>query len=252
MPPRLGNLDLNSFAKLASAINGYKTDQLVLKGVQILELHNEIDDDPADALIPHTMHPAIPAYAILNIMHAPASPWGAFTIGEVRVAGRTGVRPRGFVLRSYCDNGNASKELAARWGYPVAAGSVSLVLRHDRIVGKIVVGGKTALEVELMDRDAISGGDIQYIASMHLARNSEDDKLVLVQVDPEYTFSKAERGKPRVITIDPAAFGATSANLRLMNPIMACFATADMTLPHIRYICNPELPAMQGTTKVAA
>lgn len=37
MPPRLGNLDLNSFAKLASAINGYKTDQLVLKGVQILD-----------------------------------------------------------------------------------------------------------------------------------------------------------------------------------------------------------------------
>ncbi|HVA77706.1 MAG TPA: hypothetical protein VNF27_07405, partial [Candidatus Binataceae bacterium] len=244
MPPRLGNLDLASFAKLAPTINGYKTDQLVLKGVQILELHNEIDDDPADALIPRTMHPAIPAYAILNLMHAPASPWGAFTIGEVRVAGRTGVRPRGFVLRSYCDNEAARKELAARWGYPVAAaGAASLVLRHDRIIGKIAVGAKTVLEVELMDRDAISGGDIQYIASMHLARNSEDGKLVLVQVDPEYTFSKAERGKPRVTALDPAAFGATASNLRLTNPIMASFATADMTLPHLRYICNPEMPA---------
>ncbi len=252
MPPRLGTLDLASFAAHAPTINGYKTDQLVLKGVQILELHNEIDDDPADALIPRTMHPAIPAYAIINVMHAPASPWGPFTIGEVRVAGRTGVRPRGFVLRSYCDNDAARKELAARWGYPVAAGAASLTLRHDRVVGKVAVSGKTVLEAELMDRDAISGGDIQYIASMHLARNSEDGKLVLVQVDPEYTFSKAERGKPRIVTLDPAAFSANDSNLRLMNPIMASFATADMTLPHIRYVCNPELPAMQGTTKVAA
>jgi len=27
---------------------------------------------------------------------------------------------------------------------------------------------------------------------------------------------------------------------------MASFAIADMTLPHLRYICNPEMPAMQG------
>jgi hypothetical protein len=37
-----------------------------------------------------------------------------------------------------------------------------------------------------------------------------------------------------------------------MNPISAYFTTADMTLPKVRYICNPELPALQGTTKVAA
>ncbi len=86
---------------------------------------------------------------------------------------------------------------------------------------------------------------------MHLARNRDDGKLVLVQVDPEFTFSKAERGKPRVILLDNDAFGAGN-NLRLANPISATFTTADVTLPKIRYICNPELPAMQGTTKVAA
>jgi hypothetical protein len=97
----------------------------------------------------------------------------------------------------------------------------------------------------------ISGGDIQYIASMHLARNKDDGKLVLVQVDPEFTFSKAERGKPKILLLDNNAFGA-GANLRLDNPISATFTTADVTLPKLRYVCNPELPAMQGTTKVAA
>ncbi len=251
MPPRFGNLDLKTFANFASTIGGFKTSELVLKGARILEIHNEIDDDPADALIPRTMHPAIPAYAIINVMHAPESPVGPFSIAEVRIAGRTGVRPRGFVLRSYCGSEAARKELSSRWGFPMAPGEVSLTLRHDRVVGKVVAGGVTVLEVELVDRDAISGADIQYIASMHLARNSEDGKLVLVQVDPEYTFSKAERGKPRIVTLDAAAFGA-APHLRLMNPIMASYATADMTLPRLRYICNPELPAMQGTTKIAA
>ncbi len=251
MPPRFGTLDLNAWAKNASTINGYKTEEWKLKGAQILELHFEIDDDPADALIPRTMHPAIPAYTIINVMHAPESPVGPFSIGEVRVAGRTGVRPRGFVLRSFCDSEAARKELAARWGYPVAPGNVSLTLRHDRVVGKVAVNGKTVLHAELIDRDAISGNDIQYIASMHLARSRDDQKLVLVQVDPEYTFSKAERGRPNLVTLDNDAFGAGS-HLRLMNPIMASFAVAEVTLPKIRYICNPELPALQGTTKVAA
>jgi hypothetical protein len=119
------------------------------------------------------------------------------------------------------------------------------------VVAHAGAGGKPVLECELLDRDMISGGDIQYIASMHLARNHDDGKLVLVQVDPDFTFSKAERGKPRVILLDNDAFGA-GANLRLANPISATFTTADVTLPKIRYICNPELPAMQGTTKVAA
>ena len=251
MPPRYGTLDSSKWAKFAATINGYKTDSLVLKDAHILELHIEIDDEPADALIPKTMHPAIPAYAVFNVVSYPESPWGPFALAETRVAGRTGVRPRSFVLSSICNNEEAAKAMASRWGYPTQLGDVKIDLRHDRVVGKASVNGKPVLDCELLDRDAISGADIQYIASMHLARNKDDDKLVLVQVDPEYTFSKAERGKPRVALLDADAFHA-GASLRLANPISACFVVAEATLPKLRYICNPELPALQGTTKVAA
>ena len=54
-----------------------------------------------------------------------------------------------------------------------------------------------------------------------------------------------------LVRADVDAFGA-GAHLRLMNPIMASFAVAEITLPKIRYICNPDLPAMEGTTKLAA
>jgi len=248
--PRFGTLDSASYAS-AATIDGYKTEEWTLKGVQLLEIHHEIDDNPADALVPRAMHPCIPEYAIIDVLHAPDSPAGEFTLASLRIAGRTGVHPRGFMIKAYCSNDKASRELASRWGFPVTTGDVSLVVRHDRVVGKASAGGKTVLEVELIDRDAISGTDVQYIASMHLARNKEDGKLVLVQVDPDYTFHKAERGRQQIRTFDAAAFGVGS-HARFMNPISASFATVDMTLPKIRYVCDPEKPALQGTTKVAA
>ncbi len=121
--------------------------------------------------------------------------------------GRAGVRPRGFVLRSFVDNENARRELAARWGYPVAPGEIHLVQRHDRVQARVTAEGRTLLEFELLDRDPISGADIQYIASMHLARNHQDQKTILVQVDPEYVFARAERG---TAAPDPLRFGCVA------------------------------------------
>jgi hypothetical protein len=251
MPPRLGSLDVAKWAQSVPTIEGYRTEPWTLKGARVLELHMEIVDELADPLIPRTMHPSIPQYATFNVTQYPDSPVGRFSIAEVRIAGRTGVRPRGHVLRSIVDSEAARRELAARWGYPVARGEVSIEQRHDRVVGKATVEGALVLHVEQLDRDAIGGNDVQFVASMHLAKNKEDGKLVLVQVDPEYVFSKCERGRPAVVHLDHHAFRA-DGHLKITNPISASFATCDVTLPKLRYVCDPELPAMQGTTKVAA
>ncbi|MGH7949324.1 MAG: hypothetical protein ACREQF_08880 [Candidatus Binataceae bacterium] len=251
MPPRFGTLDVAKWADSVPTINGFGTEKWLLKGAQVLELHMEITDELADALIPRTMHPSIPQYAIFNVTHYPDSPAGAFTIAEVRIAGRAGVRPRSHVLRSIIDSEAARKELAARWGFPVQPGKVTLEQRHDRVVGLASIDGKSVLHIESLDRDAIGGNDIQWIASMNLARNKEDGKLVLVQVDPDFVFSKAERGRAVVVHLDNDAFRA-NGYLKVNHPISASFAICDVTLPKIRYVCNPELPAMQGTTKIAA
>jgi hypothetical protein len=188
---------------------------------------------------------------MFNVTVYPDSPVGKFGIGEVRVASRAGVRPRGFVLRSFVDNEAARRELANRWGYPVAPGDVYLRTFHDRVVARVSSQGRVVLELELLDRDYISGGDIQYLSSMHLARNKEDGKLILAQIDPEWTFSRAERGRPRINTFDASAFGAGD-NLVVENIISVSYTICDVTLGNIRYFCDPDKPAFQGTTQVAA
>lgn len=253
MPPRLGKLDAKAFAgKSAREILGYKTEPWTLKKAQILNCNHEIDDDLGDYLLPRTMHPSIPAYATFTAIVCPESRVGPFSLGEVKIAGRAGVRPRDFVLRTFCDNADARRELAERWGYPTAAGEIKLTVRHDRVIGSVAAEGYTILEMDMLDRDIIAGNDIQYIASMHLARNRDDGQLVLVQVDPEFTFSRAERGRPLLRTLDGAAWGDAGGHLKLRNPISMSYAVADIALPRIRFICDPERPAFQGTTRVAA
>jgi len=248
--PRFGTLDIKRWAKPAE-IHGYNTEPWILKNAQALNVGFEIDDLKASALLPPALGPTIPAYATFNVATFSESPVGPFSIAEVRVVGRAGFRPRAFVLKTIVDNEAARRELASRWGYPAEAGEASLEIRHDRIRGRARIGTSTVLECELVDRDVISGSDIQWVASVHLARNKDDDKVVLVQVDPEYVFASAERGRPRVTLLDRQVWNCGDL-LELTNPISASFARCDVTLPKIRYIVDPERPALQGTTKVAA
>jgi len=251
--PRSGRMDVEPFAaKNVREIHGFKTDAWMLKGAQILNIHYEIDNDTVDDLLPVTMRPAIPAYAIFNVTHYPESPVGPFSIGEVRVGSRAAVRPRGFVLRSYVSTEAAANELAQRWGYPAMVGKVYLRAFHDRIVARVTTaGGKEAIEMEMVDRDFISGNDVQFISSMHLTRNKEDGKLVVVQLDPEWVFHKAERGRPCILKLDSQSWAAGDM-LRADYPISASYTVADVTLSKIRYVCDPAQDAFRGTTQVAA
>ena len=251
--PLAGRMDVEAYgAKTAREIHGYKTEAWALKGAQILNLHYEIDNDTIADLLPVTTRPSIPAWAVFNTTRYPDSPVGPFTIAEVRIGCRAGVRPRGFVLRSYVDNEAAVRELGQRWGYPAVVGKVYMRVLHDRVVSKVTnTAGKVVLDMEMVDREPISGADIQFNSSMHLARNKEDGKLAVVQVDPEWVFQKAERGRPHIIALDSEAWGAGSL-LRADYPISATYTLCDVTLGKIRYVCDPSKDAFQGTTSVAA
>jgi hypothetical protein len=253
MPPLFGKLDVHAAAARAPLINGFGTEAWELKNAEILQLSFEVVEEPAEWLIPPALHPSIPPYATLSVARFPESPVGSFALAQVRVVVRAGIRPRGYVLGAYTNSEKAATELRARWGFPLALGTISLHVRHDRIIGQVVRDAQPILELELENPEQVSGADVTYLDSLHLARVNENGQEgpVIVQVDPEYVFHQAQRGRPHLITLQTDAWGA-DGRVRCTNPMTATFTRCDTDLPKLRFVLNPSVPATQGSRRLAA
>ena len=107
--------------------------------------------------------------------------------------------------------------------------------------------------MELENPEQISGADVTYLDSLHLARVIENGKetSVIVQVDPEYVFHSAQRGKPRLISLQVDAWGG-NGRLRCTSPMSATFCRCDTDLPKLRFGMDPSVPAVQGSRRLAA
>src|SRR4029077_10456585 len=174
---------------------------------------------------------------------------------------RAGAHPRGFMLGAVASSDAAATELRGRWGFPIEAGEVKFLRRHDRVMGTVKKDGKTILDCALVDPQPVSGTDVQYINWVTAANAPIDGQTqtMLIQVDPKYTFYKAERGKPQVASFDAAAWNAPG--LKLAEPIIGpCRTRAGPIigpscpvapgLPRIRFVMDPLKPVFQGTRRI--
>jgi hypothetical protein len=241
--PVAGTRDVLDLAADAPTMVGLDTEPLTLERFDVLQVMYEIESAPIAEMLPPAFNPTIPATLTWVVFAGESPDWGAFRLAQTRLGCRAGVRPRGFLLSSFCDNDAAAEALASRWGYRVEPGDVRLTRYHDRVVASVARDGASILEVSLLDPEPISGGDVQYVATMNLAETPRG--LRLVQVDPEYTFHKAERGKPSLASFEAAAWG--DARVRPCWPVSASITVADITLPKLRYVCRPDVPALSGT-----
>jgi hypothetical protein len=247
--PLSGTLDVAPLLDAAPRMDGFATEPWELPGCELLHLKLEIDERNMTASLPPALHPTIPPVVIATVASYPESPVGAFTLAQVRIGCRASALPRGYLLRAYVDSANARDELARRWGFDAHLGDVRIRRYHDRIAGTVTVDGAEIMRATLVNPEPISGGDIQYVASMHLARTPDDDgKGVLVQVDPEYRFHRAERGAPE-LSFDRAAWRAEGVDP--VWPVAATFSLVDTGFPKIRYVLDPTKPAVVGTRSVA-
>src|SRR5208283_4288566 len=197
--PRFGTLRLEDWMSRVPEVDGYATQPLLLKGATVMNLASEVASLAADPLVPAAMNPSIPPYVHCTISDFPETPFGPFKVAELRIVARAAYRPRAFVLRSFIDNPAAECELAHRWGYPAAAGQIEMRQRHDRVETMVYANGRLILHGEMRQREIVAGVDLQFISSMHLVRNRADGKTVLMQVDPEYAVTQAERGASNII-----------------------------------------------------
>jgi hypothetical protein len=251
--PIFGKQDVQTAATRAPLMSGFDTEAWELKNAEILQLAFEVAEAPAEWLVPPALHPSIPPYAALSVVRFPGSPVGPFMLAQVRLVVRAGIRPRGYLLGAYTDSEKAATELRARWGFAIGVASLTLQSRHDRVIGRVVRGDQTILDMALENPEFVSGSDITYLDSLHLARVVENGRetSLIVQIDPEYVFHSANRGTPRLVSLRPEAWGA-DGKLQCTNAMHATFCRCDTDLPKLRFAMDPAVPVSQGSRRLAA
>src|SRR5262245_59704596 len=247
--PLFGELAVETVAQQLPVLTSLDTEAWALPRAEILQLGFEIGGTTR-ALLPRAMHPAIPAYATWLVSRYPESPVGPFALAQLRLMGRAGAHPRGFVLGAVASTPGAVRALREGWGLPAVLGGITLQRYHDQVIAAVTREGEPVLEAALIDPEPISGADVQYIHSVTLARleDGEHSAPTLVQVDPHYTFHKAERGRPRLIRFDARAWQAEG--IEPTDPIAASFTACDTDLPQIRFVMDPEIPVVRGTRRI--
>jgi hypothetical protein len=248
--PLYGTLDITENAKALPTLANLDTEAWTLPKAEMMQLLIEVPRASTDGLLPKAMHPALPSYVILAVTKYAESPVGPFNLAVLRLGSRAGAHPRGFMLGAVASTEAAAKELRGRWGFPVEAGGVKFLRRHDRVMGTVTKNGKTILDCALIDPQPVSGTDVQYINWVTAANAPLDGQVqpMLIQVDPKYTFYKSERGKPQVNLFDAAAWNAGA--IALADPIVGTCCTVDTDLPRIRFVMDPLKPVFQGTRRI--
>jgi hypothetical protein len=228
-----GTLQISSAPVVADAL---ATEPLTLPGCEVLQVMFEIASDGVLDLLPAALHPTDPRIVTFVFVKCPDGPLGPFDLAQTRIGCRAGVRPRGYVLRSVIDGADAADTLASRGGIATVPGTVSLRRGYHEIRG--TVDGE--LDCALVDPRPLSGAEIQHAANMQLATVGGEPKLV--QVDPTFLFHRAACGRPRL--------DGYVGELSPAYPVSAWWTLCDLTLPKVRYVLDPNVTALRGTTKV--
>src|SRR5438105_4942850 len=118
--PITGTLDPTAPVAGAPAMASLGTEPLMLEGTRILHVFYEIDATGSEGLIPPALHPTVPPTVAFTVWRCAASEWGPFTLAQVGVGCRAGVRPRRYLLSAVTDNPTAGAALSERWGYRIA------------------------------------------------------------------------------------------------------------------------------------
>jgi hypothetical protein len=243
-----GTADPEALARGAATLASFGTEPVKLLRVETLQIASEFERAGSDALLPPALHPTRPPVATWLVQRAPDSPWGPFAMAQCRIACRSGLRPRAFLRGGFVDNEEARAQLAARWGYSLEPGEPRLARGYHEIVARVTLGDREVFAAALRDPTPLRGSDLYYVANVNLAQTPHG--LRLVQVDPDFEVERAERGRPLLHRF--AAEAWCCAGVRPSDPISASFTVAAVTLPALRYVCRPDVPAFAGTERVDA
>ena len=219
------------------------TEACVLEGAEILTVTYEIAAEHAQDVLPPGLHPTIPPLVTFVFWCCPNGELGPFSMAQTRIECRSGARPRAYLVSAVVDDPRAADALGSRWGFACRLGEVRLQRSYDRLFADVSVDGRKVLAIEAVDPVPLRPSDVQWIANMNLAQTLR--ALRLVQVDPDYDVTRAERTRPILKAFDAKRWG--DEQIVPVYPVAAASVLATITLPRIRFLCAPDQLAFFAT-----
>jgi hypothetical protein len=241
-----GALDPEQLGRGKPSLRSFATDPVALPGARVFQAMFEMTSVAREAVVPPALHPTIPPALVILAWQCPASPFGPFSLIQVRAQVRSGVRPRGLVLGALCDSESATTELRERWGFPAACGRIEFRQGYDATRLLAERDGAPCLEILALDPTPLAPGDVQFSATLNPAHTERG--LRLVQVEPELVASRSERLSAQLLHFDGAAWN--EPRLDPYHPVSASISSADIRIPALRYVCRPDVMAFVGTEAV--
>ena len=230
----------------AGSVPSWDVPATELEGLELLQAMFELPAAARESVLPPALHPTNPATVVVQAWRCASSPWGAFSLAQVRVQCRSGLRPRGFVVGSVCDSAAAADGLGAGWGFAPRAGRIRLRRGYDEVALAVDVDGAVVLGLTGRDPVPLGPDDVGYSSTLNLAETPNG--LRLVQLDLEVRADRVERLRPALGTFDAAAWGQPL--LRPTTPVSASIAVGRATLAPVRYCCRPDVLAFEGTETI--
>lgn len=221
-----------------AVVDDLGTEPWALGEIDVVHVNYEISQRGLHTTIPPALHPSIPPHLSWLVYRVADSEFGPFALAQTRVGCRIGIKPRGLLVGGVCDNPRVAEALRSRWGFRIAEGDVLVRPRNDRIEVEVSVGGAEILALDVVDPRLLAGAGVPISPGLNLADTPEGRRLV--QVDPEYVITHADRGRPLVRSFDAAAWG--DDDIVPTWPISGSHLRAEVTLPRLRYLTDPTDP----------
>jgi len=197
--------------------------------------------------LPGGLHPTNPPTMVVQSWRCPHSAWGAFSLLQLRVGCRSGLRPRGMVQVCIIDNAAAAEALRARWGFPTQVGEVHLDVNYHRVALVASIGDQTVCEINAVDPVPLGPDDVSFATTVALAHTPRGDRLV--QIDTDLVVTRAERLRLLPFCGDARSTGLHHAVVA-QTPVAASVSRGAMTLQALRFVNRPEDMAFTGTERV--
>lgn len=218
--------------------------EVLLENVQVHYTLFEVPMEAALAVLPVSLHPAVPAHLGITFWRCADGPLGAFECAWIGLACRTGIKPRHLVHAAFVNRAEVGEWLQRRYGFDCRVAEVLYRETYDRLQGRIVVDGRVLLDTVTTRMQPVvgAGASVKYSPALNATR--VDDAALMVQMEAAYAFKRVIRGTPQLLAYDAAALG--EPRLTAKFPMSGTHAVVDIALLPPRFTADFALPAEAG------